>query len=248
MAVFAVLLLGAGAIACGSEDSGDGAGKVTVFAAASLTEAFTGLGKLYVEENEGAGIEFSFAASSELASQIDAGAPADLFASADEPNMAKVVEAGNSNGDPRPFAGNVLEIAVPPGNPGDVKGLDDFARKGLLVAVCDVEVPCGKAASQVFEKAGVEPAIDSFESDVKSVLTKVRLGEVDAGLVYHSDVLAAGNEIDSIPVPTRYEVVNTYPIVLVKDAPNEEDAEEFIDIVLSQAGRDELEKWGFQDP
>ena len=134
------------------------------------------------------------------------------------------------------FAGNILEIALPKGNPGEVTGLDDFAEPGLKLAVCDLEVPCGNTATQVFEKAGVDPRIDSFEPDVKSVLTKVELGEVDAGLVYHSDVLAAGDRIESIPIPNEFEVVNTYPIVAVKESSNPDGAGEFIDLVMSADG------------
>lgn len=247
LAAVATSALAVGVSACGSDDSGDGS-KVTVFAAASLTEAFTALGKQLEAEHEGTDVEFSFGASSELAGQIEQGAPADVFASADEPNMKKVTEAGFNDGDPQNFIGNVLEIALPPDNPGKVTGIEDFARPDLKLAVCDLEVPCGNAASQVFEKAGVEAKIDSFEPDVKSVLTKVELGEVDAGLIYHSDVLASGERIDSIPISPRYEVVNTYPIVVVKDAPNAEGGREFVDLVLSEKGAAELWKWGFRKP
>lgn len=232
--------------ACGSGDS-DRA-EVTVFAAASLTEAFTGLGRQFEAENDGATVAFSFAASSDLAGQIDHGAPADVLASADQPNMAKVVEAGLNAGQPRTFAGNVLEIALPPGDPGEITGLTDFAKPDLKFAVCAPGVPCGNAASEVFEKAGVEPQVDSYEPNVKSVLTKVELGEVDAGLVYHSDVLAAGERIESIPIPKRFEVVNTYPIVLVGDASNPDGGREFIELVSSEYGQAELERWGFRKP
>lgn len=246
-ALLAALVPGTVVTACGSGDSGD-AGKVTVFAAASLTEAFTELGAIYEQENDGAEIEFNFAASSDLAAQIDSGAPADVFASADEPNMEKVTAAKMNDGAPQAFAGNVLEIAVPKGNPGGVEGIDDLARKNLLVTVCDLEVPCGNAAREVFAKAGVEPAVDTYEPDVKSVLTKVELGEVDAGLVYHSDVLAAGEKIDSITIPAAFEVINTYPIVLLEEAADPEGGRAFIDIVLGDAGQAELEKWGFRNP
>ncbi len=238
-----------GLVACGSGDSDSGAGgELTVFAAASLTEAFTNLGKQYEAEHDGAKVKFNFASSSDLAAQINQGAPADAFASADEPNMAKVVDADLAEGEPRAFAGNVLEIAVPKGNPGKVESLADLADQSLKVAICDVEAPCGNAATEVFEKAGVDASIDSYEPDVKSVLTKVELGEVDAGLVYHSDVLAAGEKIDSIEIPEKDQVVNTYPIVMVKDAPNPEGGQDFIDLVLSDDGKAELEKWAFRAP
>ncbi len=247
--MLAAAALAVGVAACGSDDSGsDGGGKVTVFAAASLTEAFTALGKEYEADHEGSEVVFNFAASSELASQIDSGAPVDVFASADEPNMDKVVDAGMAEGDPTAFVGNVLEIAVPKGNPGEVKSLEDLSRRDLAVAVCDVEVPCGNAATQVLKNAGVEASIDSYEADVKSVLTKVELGEVDAGLVYHSDVLAAGDRVESIEIPEDVQFVNTYPITLVKDGPNLDGGQGFIDLVLSETGQAELEKWGFRAP
>lgn len=246
-ALLAALVLAVGVAACGGSGDGDG-GKVTVLAAASLTEAFTALGEQYEAAHEGSEVVFNFAASSELAAQIESGSPGDVFASADEPNMDKVVDAGMADGDPVAFAGNVLAIAVPKGNPGKVTGLDDLSSGNLKVAVCDVEVPCGNAAAGVFENAGVEPSIDSYEPDVKAVLTKVELGEVDAGLVYSSDVLAAGDEIDSIEIPDDVQVVNTYPIALVKDAGNPDGGQGFIDLVLSDAGRAELEQWGFRSP
>jgi len=234
--------------ACG-DGSGDSVdGKVTVFAAASLTEAFTELGKVYEGEHEGSKVVFSFAASSELASQIDSGAPADVFASAAELNMQKVIDEKLVEGEPQIFAGNVLEIAIPKGNPGGVKSLTDLANQDLRVAVCAPEVPCGNAAKTLFEEAGVEGSVDTFEADVKSVLTKVELDEVDAGLVYHSDVVAAGDSIDSIPVPEADLATNTYPIALLKDGDNQAGGQEFIDLVLSKTGQAELRKRGFRGP
>lgn len=248
-AVLAAVVLSLGLVACGgSDDSSGGGEELTVFAAASLTEAFTELGKKYEADHDGASVKFSFASSSDLAGQIEQGAPADVFASADEPNMQKVVDSEMADGEPEPFAGNVLEIAVPKGNPGGVKGIDDFSEKDLKLAICDLEAPCGNAATKVFRKAGVRPSIDSYEPDVKSVLTKVELGEVDAGLVYHSDVLASGDKIESIPIPEQDQVVNIYPIVAVKGAANPDGARSFMDLVLSQQGQSELEKWGFRAP
>jgi molybdate transport system substrate-binding protein len=250
LAIAGALILAIGVVACGSSDDSDSgdSGDLTVFAAASLTEAFTNLGKQYEAEHDGAKVKFNFASSSDLAAQIDQGAPADVFASADEPNMQKVVDADMADGDPQAFAGNVLEIAVPKGNPGKITGIDDFSDKDLKLAICDLEAPCGNAATEVFDKAGVDASIDTYEPDVKSVLTKVELGEVDAGLVYHSDVLAAGDKIDSIKIPQADQVINTYPIVVVKDAGNPEGGQDFIDLVLSDDGQAELAKWGFRAP
>lgn len=244
-----MVALGGALAGCGSDDSESGeGGDVTVFAAASLTEAFTVLGQEFEREHAGLEVEFSFGASSDLAGQIDQGAPADVFASADESSMQRVVDSKMADGSPEAFAGNVLEIALPKGNPGEVRGLNDLAEGELLVAICDLEVPCGAAATEVFEKAGVQPSIDSYEPDVKSVLTKVEMGEVDAGLVYRSDVIAAGESIDSVTIPKRFEVVNTYPIVGIKGSGNPEGARQFIDFVLSEAGQAEMKKWGFREP
>ncbi|MCO5315911.1 MAG: molybdate ABC transporter substrate-binding protein [Solirubrobacterales bacterium] len=245
--VVLLLSLAPGISACGS--SGDSeAGDLKVFAAASLTEAFTELGQVYEREHDGAGVTFSFASSSDLAGQINAGAPADVFASADEPNMEKVVDTGSNLDRPVNFAGNVLEIAVPKGNPGKVELLDDLAKGNLKVALCAPEVPCGNAAKELLDLVGVKASVDSYEPDVKAVLTKVELGEVDAGLVYHSDVLAAGEKIDSIRIPQTDRVVNTYPIVVVKGGENPEGGQDFIDLVVSDQGQKELAKWGFRSP
>lgn len=248
----AVLLLGLtvtfGLAACGDSADDPADGDITVFAAASLTEAFTELGKAYEQEHEGSKVTFSFAASSDLAGQISNGAPADVFASADEPNMDRVVANGANVGEPVAFAGNVLEIAVPKGNPGNVKSLADFSNPDLELAVCAPEVPCGSAARQLFGVVGVKDDVDTYEPDVKSVLTKVELGEVDAGLVYESDVLAAGDRIDSIRIPQTGKVVNTYPIVVVDGGVNETGGQDFVDLVTGAKGRAELKKWGFRSP
>jgi len=250
LAILATLAVAVALPACGSsDDSGSGDKEdLTVFAASSLTEAFTNLGKQYEAAHEGAVVKFNFGSSSDLAAQIDQGAPADVFASADEPNMQKVVDSDMADGEPQDFASNVLEIAVPRDNPGKVTGLDDFAEKDLKLAVCDPEAPCGNAATEVFGNAGVDASIDSYEPDVKSVLTKVELGEVDAGLVYHSDVLAAKDRIDSIAIPEQDQFINVYPIVVVKGAGNAQGGQDFIDLVLGDDGQNELAKWGFRAP
>ena len=250
LSLLGVLALTAVLAACGnSNDSGSGENSdLNVYAAASLTESFTSLGRQYEAEHEGATVKFNFASSSDLAGQIDQGAPADVFASADEPNMAKVVASNMNDGDPRDFAGNMLEIAVPRGNPGKVTGLEDFADEDLNLAICDPEAPCGSAATEVFRKAGIVAAADTYEPDVKSVLTKVELGEVDAGLVYHSDVLASGDRIGSIRIPKSDRVINTYPIVLINGSENPAGGQDFIDLVLSNDGQAELAKWGFRAP
>ena len=212
---------------------------VTVFAAASLTEAFGELATEFEQQNPDVEIVFSFGGSSTLATQIVEGAPADVFAAASPATMATVVDAGLATADPVTFATNVLEIAVPTGNPGDVTGLADFANPDLLIAVCAVEVPCGVAADKAFTAAGITPSIDTYEQDVKAVLSKVELGEVDAGLVYVTDVLANG-EVDGIPLDEVSPV--EYPIAAITDS---EAAAAFMAFVLSARGQAILAAAGF---
>ncbi|WP_116452246.1 molybdate ABC transporter substrate-binding protein [Blastococcus litoris] len=223
-------------------------GTLTVFAAASLTDVFTGLGDQLMRENPQLEVRFNFAGSSALATQLTQGAPADVFASANESQMAVVTDAGLAADDPTTFTENVLEIAVPAGNPGGVTGLDDFADPDLALAVCAAAVPCGAAAAQVFEAAGITPVPDTEEEDVRAALTKVQLGEVDAALVYASDVRSAGDDVEGIPFPEAEEAVNEYPVCVLADAPNPAAARAFADLVLSADGQAALEAAGFRAP
>jgi molybdate transport system substrate-binding protein len=242
-AVLALLLLAG----CGAAPAADGkgvSGEVTVFAAASLTESFTELGRRFEEANPDATVTFNFAGSSALAKQIDDGAPADVFASAAPRNMDEVRTAGA----PTTFVRNKLMIAVPKGNPGGVEDLADFADDDRKIALCAAEVPCGAAAAKAFDAAGVTPRPDTLERDVKAVLTKVSLGEVDAALVYRTDVRAAGGEVEGIAFPEADEAINDYPIAVLADAPNAEGAQAFVDLVLSADGKAVLTKAGFEKP
>jgi molybdate transport system substrate-binding protein len=223
-------------------------GEVVVFAAASLTESFTQLGKDFEAANPEATVTFNFAGSSALAQQINDGAPADVFASAAPKNMTDVTGTGAVTEDPVTFVTNTLEIAVPAGNPGRVTGLADFARPDLAIALCAEQVPCGAAAKKVFAAAGVTAAPDTLEQDVKAVLSKVSLGEVDAALVYRTDVRAAGDRIEGIEFPEAGEAVNEYPIAACAEAPNQEGARAFVDFVLSDTGRAVLTEAGFGTP
>ncbi len=185
MATVLAVLLGLTSIAaCGSDDSSGSSTQkditIRVFAAASLTETFTELGKQFEKDHPGTKVQFSFGPSSGLAEQIGSDAPADVFASASPSNMDTVVQAGDAK-DPKDFAANSMEIATPPGNPAKIGSLDDLAKPGVKVAVCQAQVPCGKVAAEVFSKAGLEVKPVTEEVDVKSVLTKVTLKEVDAG-------------------------------------------------------------------
>jgi molybdate transport system substrate-binding protein len=248
-ALVTALLLSPLAACAGDDDSGGDADEVTlrVFAAASLTESFTELGKQFEADHPGAEVEFNFGPSSGLAEQIGGGAPADVFASASPSNMDTLVTEGAAT-EPQDFAVNNVAIAVPPDNPAGIESLADLARPDVKVAVCQAQVPCGKVAAEVFANAQltVQPATE--EVDVKSVLTKVTLDEVDAGIVYVTDVLAAGDEITGVEIPGDVNATTTYPIAPLEDSEHQEVAADFVDLVLSDAGAKVLEEAGFQSP
>ncbi|MEU4190579.1 molybdate ABC transporter substrate-binding protein [Kribbella sp. NPDC026611] len=219
-------------------------GTITVLAAASLTGTFTQLGKDFEAAHPGVKVTFSFAGSSALAKQINEGAPADVFASAAPKNMDAVTDKNA----PANFVKNTLEIAVPKGNPGKITGLKDFADKNKKIALCAAQVPCGAAADKVFKAAGITAAPDSLEQDVKAALTKVSLGEVDAALVYKTDVLSAKDKVEGIEFPEASKAVNEYPIATLTKAPNPEGAKAFVDYVLSDKGKAVLSAAGFDAP
>jgi len=242
---------GASGSAASSSTSSSGgrlSGTLTVFAAASLTDVFGQLGRQLTKANPGLDVRFNFGGSSGLATQLTQGAPADVFASANTTQMKVVTHAGLQAAAPAVFAQNVLEIAVPKGNPGHVTGLADFGNASLTLAVCAPSVPCGAAAKQVFAAAGVHAKPDTEEEDVKAALTKVQLGEVDAALVYATDVRAAGAKVEGIPFPEAGQAVNKYPICVLKAAPNAEAAQAFLDLVQSDDGQTALTAAGFRKP
>src|SRR5262245_32060627 len=223
-------------------------GDITVFAAASLTAAFTEIGDAFMEANPDANVTFNFAASSELVTQIGEGAPADVFASADQNNMTKLTDAGNNGNEPVVFAHNELAIIVAPDNPKGITGVADLANSDLIVVTCAPEVPCGKYAQQVFDNAGVTVTPKSLEENVKAVVSKVTLGEADAGIVYVTDVMAAGDDAEGVEIPAEFNVVAEYPIATTKEAANPDGAQAFIDFVLSDAGQAILQSYGFTSP
>ena len=248
--LFSAVALLALVSACGDEDVGSAgaapSGDVTVFGAASLTDAFTEIGDAYTRANPGASVTFNFAASSELVTQInEGGAPADVLASADLNNMTKLTDAGNNGSEPVVFATNALEIIVEHGNPQGIGTVGDLANDDLITVVCAPEVPCGEYAQQIFEHAGVTVTPDSFEENVRAVVTKVSAGEADAGIVYQTDVTAAGDNAEGVEIPAAINVVAEYPIVVTKDAPNAEAAQAFVDFVLSEPGQTILGAYGF---
>ena len=248
-----VLLLSMGA-ACGSDDSGDTSSgsqeskTLTVYAAASLTSPFEKIGMQFEADHAGVRVKFSFGGSSDLVAQIQQGAPADVFASADTNNMDKATADDLVEGDPVNFATNTLEIAVPPDNPARVASLKDLAKPGTKVVVCAAEVPCGAAAEGVEEEAGVDIKPVSEEQSVTDVLNKVTTGEADAGLVYVTDVQAAGDKVKGITFPESSAVVNTYPIGALADSKNKKLAQEFVDLVTGDAGQQVLADAGFAKP
>lgn len=249
-ALAAVLLLAAGG--CSSSEpaadpGGAFSGTLTVFAAASLTETFGTLAREFEAAYPGARVKLSFGASSALALQIEQGAPADVFASASPKNMAQVITAKAATTS-RIFARNSMQLAVPPGNPAAVTGVADLARPGVKVALCQSQVPCGVTAQQVLDKAGIKVTPVTLERDVKSALIKVEIGEVDAAVVYRTDVRSAGEKVRGIEIPAELNASTEYPIAVLNATGNPSAAQAFTDYVLSGAGQAELAAVGFGKP
>lgn len=254
----AAVLVTAGACSSdsgGSDDasaSGGGpakpSGTVTVFAAASLQESFTALGKKFEKEYPGTKVTFNFGGSDSLAAGITEGAPADVFASASPKTMKTVTDAGDAAGTPSTFVRNRLEIAALPGNPDRIASLKDLTRPGLKVVLCAKTVPCGAAAQTALEASGLKLTPVSYEQDVKSALTKVELKEADAAVVYRTDVKAAGDKVEGVEFPESAEAVNDCPIVSLKHAGNTAGAKAFIALVKSAAGQKVMTTSGFLSP
>lgn len=223
-------------------------GDITVFAAASLKSTFTELGEQFEKNYTGTHVAFSFAGSSDLVTQLTQGAPADVFASADEKNMTKATDAGIVSGQPVDFATNTLTIVTPPGNPKGIKTFADLAKPGTQVVVCAPQVPCGSATEKVEKATGVALAPVSEESAVTDVLGKITSGQADAGLVYVTDAAGAGDKVTSVPFPESSGAVNTYPIALLKDSKNTATAQKFIDLVTGPEGQKVLGATGFAAP
>lgn len=222
-------------------------GTITVFAASSLQEAFTTLGHQFERGHPGSTVTFDFDASSTLAEQITQGAPADVFASASPTNMEQVAKTGDA-GSPANFVSNVMEVAVPPDNPAGIRRISDLAKAGVKVALCAPEVPCGAVAHEVFNNAGIRVNATTLEPDVKSTLTKVELGEVDAGMVYVTDVRAAGSKVKGVRIPDNVNASTDYPIAALPTGPNPEGGKAFVRYVLSPAGARVLSADGFRKP
>jgi molybdate transport system substrate-binding protein len=247
--VLPVVALLAAACSGGSPSSGGSGGgpraELKVFAAASLTAAFNQLGREFTTANPGTRVTFNFAGSQALATQVRQGAPADVFTSADTTNMDKVKDLV---GAPKAFASNLLQIVVEKGNPKGVKGLHDLARRDLKVVLAAPDVPAGRYAKQILDKAGVKVNPVSQEDNVKAVVTKVSLGEADAGIVYVTDVTAGGDKVHGVAIPTGQNVEATYPIAVVTASTHRPQAQAFADLVLSDRGQRVLGSFGFLPP
>ncbi|WP_073948566.1 molybdate ABC transporter substrate-binding protein [Streptomyces kebangsaanensis] len=257
----AVALLALGACSSSSSDGSSSSGPdssasssprpsgtVTVFAAASLKESFTTLGKEFERQHPGTEVAFNFGGSDTLAASITAGAPADVFAAASARTMATVTDGKDAAGTPVAFARNQLEIATLPGNPDRISSLKDLTKPGLKVVLCDKAVPCGAAAQKALGASHLELTPVSYEQDVRSALTKVELKEADAAVVYKTDVKAAGGRVQGVEFPESAEALNDYSITLLKNAPNAAAAKAFVELVTSAEGQQVLTRAGFLKP
>ncbi|BBY35527.1 molybdate ABC transporter substrate-binding protein [Mycolicibacter minnesotensis] len=240
-----VFMLAAGLTGCGA---GPVPPSITVFAAASLEAVFTEIAEQFKVDNPGVAVAFNFAGSSDLATQLALGARADVFASANTTQMDKVAQAGLVDGSAVPFATNTLAIVTAPGNPHHVRSFADLALPGLAVVVCQEPVPCGAATSKVAQATGVEITPVSEEPDVTDVLGKVTTGQADAGVVYRTDALHAGDKVATIEFPEAAGAVNTYPIAVLREAPRPGPGRAFMDLVTGEQGSRMLRAAGFGKP
>lgn len=244
LAVIPVIGSACGTTAPASSSPSGLSGTITIFAAASLTAAFTTIGADFEKSHPGTMVKFAFSGSSTLVSQIQQGAIGDVFASADQPNMQKLVDGGLVTGSPSTFAHNRLAIVVAAGNPKKITGLSDLARSGLVIVLCAPAVPCGRYAAQALKNAGVTVKPASQETDVKAVVSKVALGEADAGIVYVTDIKAASAGVQGVDIPQALNVVADYPVAVLKDSQNLAVARAFISYLLGD-GQRTLARYGF---
>jgi len=245
LAAVAALLVAAQPAGAGSQKP---SGEITVFAAASLTESFNAIAKQFEKKYPDVDVKFDYDASSNLATQINQGAPADVFASADADNLDKTLDAGTVTPPPVVFAKNRLEIAVEKGNPKKIKRLSDLQKSGTVVVLCADQVPCGKYAAESLSKAGVDITPASKEENAKATLSKVSIGEADASIVYVTDVKAAKGTTGGVRVPDKVNVVASYPMAVVKQSQNATAAEAWVHFVMSKDGQQTLRKFGFLAP
>ena len=231
-----------------SPTSSPSSGKLVVFAAASLKPAFTKISERFTSDNPGSSVDFDFAGSSELATQLTQGATVDVFASADTAQMDTVVKAGLLSGSPTNFASNTLVVVTAPGNPKNIKSFADLAKPGLNVVICQKPVPCGSATQRVEDTSGVHLNPVSEEPSVTDVLNKVTTGQADAALVYVTDARSAGDKVTTVNFPEAAGAVNVYPIATLKKAPQTALAQKFVALVTGDAGQNVLTQFGFAKP
>ena len=224
------------------------AGTIVVFAAASLRPTFTQIAGQFKTDNPGARVDFDFAGSSELATQLTQGATADVFASADTEQMDAVADAGLVSQTPVNFASNTLVIVTAPGNPKKLESFGDLTHPGISVVVCQQPVPCGTATQRIENKTGVHLDPVSEEPSVTDVLNKVTTGQADAGLVYVTDAINAGDKVATVKFREAADAVNVYPIAVLKKAPQAALAQKFVDLVTGEAGQKVLGQAGFAKP
>ena len=234
-----------GLVFAGCASSDDTTTSLRIAATSSLTEVFNDIGEQFMLANPDITIAFNFASSSDLALQISQGLPADVFASADVKNMAKVTDAGLLHGQPVAFATNSLEIVVEKGNPLFIDSLTQLASPGLLFVTCPIEVPIGAYTAEVLRNAGVTVAPASLEENVKGILTKVALGEADAGIVYRTDILAAGSSVTGVPIADNVNVTTRYLVGALQDSQNQDASQRFINYLKSEQGQKIFSQFGF---
>ena len=220
--------------------------QIRVSAASSLRHAFDALEVAFEDQNPGVDLVLNLAGTATLREQILEGAPVDVFASADIESMTAVADVGLTAGEPRVFARNTMAIAVPLGNPGGVSGLEDLERDELAVGLCAAPVPCGALARDVLANGGVEASIDTNELNVTSLLTKIESGDLDAGIVYTTDVVGAEGAVESLAIPEDWNVVSKLPIAALHGA--DAVAADFVSFVLSSEGRTIMAEYGFESP
>lgn len=234
--------------ACSSSSESQQQTTLNVYAASSLATPFAYAGLAYEKEHPDVKVQFNLGASSDLARFVQEGAPADVFASADITNMNKVESQDLLDSQSFIFATTYLEIIVEKGNPLNISSLQDLADPDLIFVTTNPEVPIGKYTAEVLEKAGVTVTPDSFESNVKGIMLKVARGEADAGIVYHSEVIASDGQVEGVEIPTEFNIVAEFPIGIVKNSANKKEAQRFIDYLLSPEGQSLLTQYGFQIP
>lgn len=236
------------AVIAGCVDGDQSREELLVSAASSLTDAFGRIERDFEQANPGVDVVLNLAGSATLREQILEGAPVDVFASANLENMYQVMAAGETVGSPEVFARNRLQIAVPEGNPAGVDGLVDFSKENLFLGLCADSVPCGDLARETLANAGITASIDTNEPGVRSLLAKIETGELDAGITYATDIVAADGAVEAVDIPDDVSVVADYPIVTVSGGTDQDMAAAFIDFVLSNEGQTILSELGFLDP